>query len=161
MGVGEGKNQKLADSEAARVALAALKSEAEEKNAPTPDSQIKLRELCAKAKQPTPEWRDLGETAESSVEAPIFKVECRAMGKSAQGTGRSKQEARSAAAKIIIDALNKRSEPQSKATAPKKPKTAAKKRIGEAIASQKESAKPIEKESHHPKKKPAWQKKHL
>ena len=120
LGVGDGKNQKLADSEAARVALEALRNEAAERNAPTPDLQIKLRELCAKEKQPSPQWRDLGETPESSIEAPIFKVECRAMGKTSCGTGRSKQEARSAAAKTILDSVMEKPK--------QKPKTALQKK---------------------------------
>lgn len=167
LGVGEGKNQKLADSEAARAALEALKNEAAEKAAPTPDSQIKLRELCAKSKQPSPEWRDLGETSESSIETPVFKVECRAMGKTAEGTGRSKQEARSAAAKSILDlviekpkqkpkpAPQKKSYPKLNAPALSLPKKS------EAKAPAKTAEKPLGKEAHHPKKKPAWQKKHL
>ena len=131
-GIGEGKNQKNADSEAARITLDMLKTEDEKRCAPTPDSQIKLRELCAKGKHPSPEWRDLGETSESTVETPIFKVECRALGKSASGTGRSKQEARSAAAKSLL-----------------------------GLVSEKQKVKPLQKTSHHPKKKPSWQKKYL
>ena len=87
------------------------------------------------------------------------------MGKSAQGTGRSKQEARSAAAKIIIDALDekgkKKAAPQQKKRATPKPSVAQNEKIGEANTSPKKDQKPIKKESHQSKKKPAWQKKHL
>lgn len=170
LGTGEGKNQKLADAEAAKAALAALTKEDEDKNAPTPDMQVKLRETCAKEKLPSPEWRDLGETAESSISAPEFAIECRALGKTAVGKGRSKQEARSAAAKQILDLVMVKIKEKS----PKKPKIAQNKSYpklktqspplpdNEVKKTVKASPQKSEKkESPAPKKKPAWQKKHL
>ncbi len=167
-GIGEGKNQKLADTEAARAALEAMTAEEERKNAPTPDIQLKLRELCAKNKAPSPEWRDLGELPESTAMAPVFGVECKALGKSASGKGRSKQEARSAAAKIILDEILEKSkqkvtkEPQNKKNIYPKLKSPSKKRSEEKV----NPKPPVSKEqglktAHAPKKRPSWQKKHL
>ncbi len=171
-GIGEGKNQKIADTEAAHSALEALRSEEISKNAPTPDIQIKLRELCMKNKAPSPEWRDLGETADSTVTTPEFIIECRALGKYASGKGRSKQEARSAAAKIILEEIAAESKPKTtkqthnqkkiypklKTQSQKNPKESKEKSGREPLI------KPTQKkqqEIHAPKKKPAWQKKHL
>ncbi len=169
-GTGEGKNIKLADAEAARAALETLKKAENDKNAPTPDMQIKLRELCAKAKMPSPEWRDLGETESSTLATPEFAIECRALGKTATGKGRSKQEARSAAAKLILD--EKASESKQKIT--KQPEKAKTKSYSKLKTDKKPLVKETEKravkapaekgqkkEIHAPKKKPAWQKKHL
>lgn len=170
IGTGEGKNQKLADAEAAKSALEALMKEDEAKNAPTPDMQIKLRELCAKEKQPTPEWRDLGETENSTVSTPEFAIECRALGKTAVGKGRSKQEARSAAAKQILDSVMSKN----KQIAPKKPTLTKNKsypKLNTPVPKTTDTKAPRLKqqlpeksglkESHSPKKRPAWQKKHL
>ena len=170
LGVGEGKNQKLADAEAAKVALEALRREDEESRAPSVDFQIKLRETCAKEKKSSPEWRDLGETRDSTKETPVFEIECRALGKSAIGQGRSKQEARSAAAKVILEEFMVKNKENTK----KKPKATVKKAyprlksdsptLPEENSKKKTQASPAlpKKKSHHaPKKKPAWQKKHL
>lgn len=170
IGTGDGKNQKLADAEAAKAALDTLMKEDEAKNAPTPDMQVKLRELCAKEKQTSPEWRDLGETENSTISTPEFAIECRAIGKTAVGKGRSKQEARSAAAKQILDLVTvKNKESSSKKTMVTKKKSYPKlnttspkaKDIKPLKSSQPIPEKPKSKESHAPKKRPAWQKKHL
>lgn len=104
---GKGKNQKEADSAAAAAALSVLKSEAEKSAAPTLGVEVltKLKAFAAKHKQPSPEFRDLGE-APSSGKEPDFMVECRLMGKSATGTGKSKQDARIAAADKLLAVLN-------------------------------------------------------
>ncbi len=168
-GIGEGKNQKLADAEAAKAALEALMAEENSKNAPTPDIQVKLRELCAQKKSPSPEWRDLGECDESTAEIPVFAIECKALGKTAEGKGRSKQEARSAAAKKILEEIEeeikpklqkhkpipKKSYPKLKSNTPKLPKEEPRQKTQGV----KEKQNP--KEAHAPKKKPAWQKKYL
>ena len=168
VGEGEGKNQKLADSEAAKAALQLLMSEETEKNLPKADLQVKLREMCAKEKLPSPEWRDLGEAEGSSVETPVFAVECRAKGKCAVGKGRSKQEARSAAASAILKLLeeekktNVKMEKSTKKTYPRlktqqtKLPAPEKKQIPDLI-----NEKNTKKESPKPKKKPIWRKKHL
>ncbi len=170
-GVGEGKNQKLADTEAARAALEALVAEEESRNAPTPEIQVKLREMCAKSKAPSPQWRDLGECSESTASTPVFAIECRALGRIASGKGRSKQEARSAAAKIIIDmimaenkekAAQKPHQPVKKKGYPKlnaPAKELPKEDRGQKAHGIRSVRQP--KEAHAPKKKPAWQKKHL
>ena len=169
-GIGEGKNQKLADAEAAKAALLQLMKEDEDKNAPSVDFQIKLREKCAKEKLPSPEWRDLGETESSKIDAPEFAIECRAMGKSAVGKGRSKQEARSAAAKEILESFivkNKENQPKTKEKQKKSNLPRLKAPVKRAVmAEEKQPQKkaaptPMVKKSHAPKKKPAWQKKHL
>ncbi len=170
LGVGEGKNQKIADAEAAKAALEALVREDEESRAPSVDFQIRLRETCAKEKKSSPEWRDLGETSDSTKKTPIFEIECRALGKSAVGRGRSKQEARSAAAKAILEQFMVKNKENTK----KKPKSAVKKAYprlkADAPALPEEKSKkkaqaapalPKKKSAHAPKKKPAWQKKHL
>ena len=170
IGTGDGKNQKLADAEAAKAALEALMKEDEAKNAPTPDMQVKLRELCAKEKQTSPEWRDLGETEVSTVSTPEFAIECRALGKTAIGKGRSKQEARSAAAKQILDlVMVKNKEKTNKNPNQAQKKVYPKLKATTAPITDKEQTKPKQpmsaklsfKESHAPKKRPAWQKKHL
>ncbi len=170
VGTGEGKNQKLADAEAAKSALEALVKEDEAKNAPTPDMQVKLRELCSKEKQPSPEWHDLGETDGSTISAPEFAIECRALGKTAIGKGRSKQEARSAAAKQILNLIIvKNKEIPNKKPAATKQKSYPKLKSTATPIVEKQPSKPQKplaewpksKEHHAPKKKPAWQKKHL
>lgn len=170
IGEGEGKSQKLADAEAAKAALEALVKEDEAKNAPTPDMQVKLRELCLKESKTSPEWRDLGETDGSTVSTPEFAIECRALGKTAVGKGRSKQEARSAAAKQILDlVIVKNKEKLNKKPAQAQKKVYSKLKATSAPITEKEQSKPKQpipekikqKESHAPKKKPAWQKKHL
>ena len=104
---GKGKNQKEADSAAAATALAILKAEAVKSSTTAPGVEVltKLKEFAAKNKQPSPEFRDLGE-APTSTKEPEFMVECRLMGKSATGTGKSKQDARIAAADKLLRELN-------------------------------------------------------
>ncbi len=171
-GIGDGKNQKLADIEAAHAALESLMAEEISKNAPTPEIQIKLRELCTSKKAPSPQWRDLGECPESTVTTPVFAVECRALGKCATGKGRSKQEARSAAAKTILDEISseskqkvtnkpnnqKKNYPKLKAQSPKIAKNSSEK---DNSMPQKRTTQKRQQEIRAPKKKPAWQKKHL
>ena len=103
---GKGKNQKEADSAAAEAALEILLSEGE-KTARTSSTEVlaKLKELASKNKQPSAEFRDRGETARSTDYAPEFSVECRFMGATATGVGRSKQEARIAAAEALLSSL--------------------------------------------------------
>ncbi len=170
-GIGEGKNQKLADADAARLTLEMLQSEEMAKNAPTPDIQLKLRALCAEKKAPSPEWRDLGETEDSTTEIPVFAIECKALGITASGKGRSKQEARSAAAKRILELVHaenasktpkksvrpvqSKNYPKLKSDAPKAPKESPRPKAQEAKEPHRS------KTAHAPKRRPAWQKKHL
>ena len=112
---GKGKNQKGADSRAAEAALAILKSEADKANKPTLGVEVlaKLKAFAAANKQPSPEFRDLGESADSE-----FIIECRLMGKSAVGSGKSKQEARIASADALLNILSPKK--QKEKTLPKK-----------------------------------------
>lgn len=110
VGVGQGKNQKLADTAAAEAALSALKSESAKKvksdKAPSADGAAKsLRELASAKKLPSPEYRDLGESPESTDLRPIYVIECRFAGISASAKGFSKQEARDLSSAALLSEL--------------------------------------------------------
>lgn len=105
--VGKGKNLKIADTAAAEEALRVLQKEEERLPRHDENAPARLRSLCASKKLSSPEWRDLGETEDSSPDAPIYSVECRAMGVSAIGCGVSKSDARAAAAEMILESLAK------------------------------------------------------
>lgn len=102
---GKGKNQKLADAAAAEAALEILKNESANNTEISLESLAKLKAHAAKNKQPSPEFRDLGETPKSSVNCREFMIECRCMGVSATATAKSKQEARALAAQKVMKAL--------------------------------------------------------
>lgn len=102
---GKGKNQKIADSAAAEAALEILKKECENAKNVNINSLSELKILAMKNKQPSPEFRDLGETPTSTVSSREFEIECRCMGKSAVAVGKSKQEARALAAEKVLFAL--------------------------------------------------------
>ena len=113
---GKGKNQKIADSAAAEAALEILKKEDEKSNNVNLSSLTELKKLASQSKQPSPEFRDLGEAPTSTVSAKEFIIECRCMGVSAKAVGKSKQEARALAAKKVLTTLTKKDE-----DAPRKP----------------------------------------
>lgn len=113
---GKGKNQKIADSAAAEAALEILKKEDEKSNNVNLSSLSNLKKLASQSKQPSPEFRDLGEATTSSASSKEFVIECRCMGVSAKATAKSKQEARALAAKKVFDTLTKKDN-----DAPKKP----------------------------------------
>ena len=113
---GKGKNQKIADSAAAEAALEILKKEDEKSNNVNLSSLSDLKKLASQSKQPSPEFRDLGEAATSSASSKEFVIECRCMGASAKAIAKSKQEARALAAKKVFDTLTKKDN-----NAPKKP----------------------------------------
>lgn len=102
---GKGKNQKIADSAAAEAALEILKKECKNTKNVNISSLSELKSLAVKNKQPSPEFRDLGETPASTVSSREFMIECRCMGKSAVAMGKSKQEARALAAEKVLWAL--------------------------------------------------------
>lgn len=104
--VGRGKNLKLADSEAAQIALAALMRE-EAASRPADDSLMRLRAIAKERKGSAPEFRDLGETLGSNEHSREYAIECRALGKLAIGEGKSKSEAREAAASKILGEIEK------------------------------------------------------
>ena len=113
---GKGKNQKIADSAAAEAALEILKKEDEKSNNINLSSLTELKKLASQSKQPSPEFRDLGEAPTSTASAKEFIIECRCMGVSAKAVGKSKQEARALAAKKVLTSLTKKDE-----DAPRKP----------------------------------------
>ncbi len=108
---GKGKNQKIADSAAAEAALEILKNENLTSKEVNLESLTKLKAYAAKNKQPSPEFRDLGETPKSTPSAREFLIECRCMGKAAQATGNSKQEARALAAEKLLLVLTEKDAP--------------------------------------------------
>lgn len=161
---GSGKNLKLADAAAAEAALEVLRREAEGAAIKSSDALVRIKELAAKNKQPSPEFRDLGESPSSTVQKPEFIVECRVMGKSASGTAPSKQEARVLAAEKLLAIFAEENKPKAapkprKSGNEKKPKAPqeAKKPVAEATP---KNAKKSEK-SASPKKRPFQHKKHL
>ena len=111
-GMGEGKNQKIADAKAAEEALAALVREYQkDKNkSELTDAGLacqKLKEYAQKNKKTTPEFRDLGETENSTPRAREYAVECRFDGKITAAAAPDKREAKCKAAKKMLDLLTK------------------------------------------------------
>ena len=111
-GVGQGKNLKLADSAAAEEALKALTAELEILKVQTIAEKTalsvqKLKEYAAKEKKPTPEFRDLGETPNSTPMAREYEIECRFLGFSAKACAYGKREAKAMAAEKILQEIEK------------------------------------------------------
>ena len=123
-GVGNAKNLKLADTAAAEEALKLLTSEADMKPAAGVEVLARLKGLAASKKQPSPEFRDLGESPNSTVNEREYIIECRFMGHSASGIGKSKQDARCAAAEKILRELTPQNakHPEKKKNPPTKKK---------------------------------------
>lgn len=111
--VGKGKNLKIADSMAAEKALEILKKESQNTKNVNISSLSALKVYAMKQKQPSPEFRDLGETAASTASAREYMIECRCMGVSAVATGMSKQEARALAAESVLRTLEEKNAPAS------------------------------------------------
>ena len=108
MGVGIGKNSKIADAAAAEAALQKLKeSEGEQKSAPAPlrDGASKLRSFCARNKLGAPIFTDLGEQDGADDYAKIYEFECTVGDIKVKKSARSKSEARSAAAEAMLKLL--------------------------------------------------------
>jgi ribonuclease-3 len=124
---GVGKNQKLAEAEAAKLALEILKAEAKQPKVDAATVAQKLRELGSKNKVPSAEYRDLGETENSTINVKEYAIECRFMGKVATGTGLSKQDARAAAGLKILEEIEKEKAENAKKTLTKASKKAPKK----------------------------------
>ncbi len=100
-GRGEGKNRKIADAAAASAALERLRvEEIDRKSADNPTEA--LRTLAAELRKPAPVYEDLGESNASTVTDKEFVSSCTALGITARGTGKSKKEARAAAAREIL-----------------------------------------------------------
>lgn len=123
-GTGHGKNQKLADAEAAKAALDYLMKEEErsqikkEKDGAEGSLQ-KLKELAAKEKIPSPEFRDLGESEKSTASKKDYRIECRFRGVSATASAPEKRTARLMAAQSVLSLINQKNE--SKAAVKKAP----------------------------------------
>lgn len=100
-GRGVGKNQKEADTSAAKEALATLAKEDTNKEADT-DSMNELRALLLSRKAPSAEFHDLGEAPNSENGEHRYIVECTALGITASGLGYSKRDARAQAAKKVL-----------------------------------------------------------
>lgn len=111
---GSGKNQKIADNIAAERALEILKNESVTDKNVNITSLSALKMHAAKEKQPSPEFRDLGETAASTSRQREYMVECRCMGLSMRATAPSKQEARALAAEKLLEALLPKRQPEKK-----------------------------------------------
>ena len=155
--IGKGKNQKIADSAAAEAALAILKNEIFTSKEVSLEGLTKLKAHAAKNKQPSPEFRDLGETPKSTPSSREFMIECRCMGKSATATGNSKQEARALAAEKLFKELTVPKEP---AKMPEKKKAPASKRTTHKAQPKAKNTEKSKKASSP--KKPSYQhKKHL
>lgn len=153
---GIGKNQKLAEAEAAKLALEILMAEAKQPKVDAATVAQKLRELGSKNKVPSAEYRDLGETENSTVNVKEYAIECRFMGKVATGTGLSKQDARAAAGQKILDEIEKEKAENAKKTLTKAAKKAPKKtqkKVAEAKPDPKSADKNATKKAHQPKQK--------
>lgn len=105
--VGSGKNQKLADADAAEKALAILVAEDKRKYAPIPDTQaiVKLKEYARSHKTMMPAFRDLGETEKSTPVSREYAVMCSLGEASAIATAPDKSGARCAAAQKVLAKL--------------------------------------------------------
>ena len=155
---GVGKNQKAADSAAAEAALEILKNESESENEIKIESLATLRGYAAKNKQPSPEFRDLGESARSNANCREYIIECRFMGRSTQGVAKSKQQARALAASLMLDELTKSDREKAKAAVKSADKKNAKRKL--SLPKGTGNAKKSDK-SASPKKMPHQHKKHL
>ena len=153
---GTGKNQKLAEAEAAKLALEILRAEAKQPKVDAATVAQKLRELGSKNKVPSAEYRDLGETENSTINVKEYAIECRFMGKTALGTGLSKQDARAAAGLKILEEIEKEKAENAKKTLVKSAKKAPKKeqkKAAEAKPDPKSADKNATKKAHQPKQK--------
>lgn len=154
---GKGKNQKIADSAAAEAALEILKSENQPKKEINLESITKLKALAVKNKQPSPEFRDLGESERSTPASREFVIECRLMGKSASAMGNSKQEARAKAAEKLISIFEEENAP---AKMPKRKNQPVKQKKAAKPSVKTKNARKSDK-SASPKKQAYQHKKHL
>jgi dsRNA-specific ribonuclease len=132
-GTGVGKNQKIADTAAAQAALELLMSEETRASGSAIEALAKIKDYATKNKLPSAQFRDLGETEKSNEKVKEFAIECRFAGKSACGTGPSKQDARAKAAAAGLSAIEEESKPKTK-KAPAEKSAKAKKSGGERTA---------------------------
>lgn len=116
--VGVGKNQKLADADAAEKTLKILVSE--EKNGKFKSSQAdesaveKLMEYVRSSKLTGINFYDLGESEYSTPELPSFRVACKVGELSSEGVGMSKKSARADSAAKLLSLIKKKNEASKK-----------------------------------------------
>ena len=116
--VGIGKNQKLADADAAEKTLKMLMVEEEKKKKPAA-SDTAVEQLVAylsSAHLSGASFYDLGEAENSSPTRPTFKVSCKVGDKICEGEGASKKNARCESAAKMLSLLKKQSKTQGKKT---------------------------------------------
>ena len=101
-GRGEGKNRKIADAAAASAALERLRTEETLRRSADNPTEA-LRSLAAAKRKAAPVYEDLGESDASTVTDKEFICSCSALGITARGIGKSKKEARAAAAREILE----------------------------------------------------------
>ncbi len=121
--IGIGKNQKLADADAAEKTLKMLMAEEEKKKRPKPNDAAveELISYLSSSHLPSASFYDLGEAEDSTAASPRFKIACRVGDKTAEGTGMSKKNARCDSAGKMLSLLKKQSKTQGK---PQNKKTA-------------------------------------
>lgn len=115
-GIGEGKNQKIADTAAAEAALRRLTEEEKAGilTVVTPDAGQSactplrtLYEYAAKTHTESPAFSDLGQKESDDPAAPpIFSVKCRYASMTVTADGPSKKAAKQTAAKMLLDRLH-------------------------------------------------------
>ncbi|MBE6644740.1 MAG: hypothetical protein E7612_05100 [Ruminococcaceae bacterium] len=160
-GIGKGKNQKLADAAAAEAALSALMEEAKKKKVLQNEAKLqntlgKLKEYAQKSKKASPEFRDLGETDNSTANLREYEIECRFDGIKATGIASDKRTAKALAAERILKMIEanakceakikkarpvSNNKPKSKAPSPQKTKTVTPKKQTKRIAKRKPETK--------------------
>lgn len=109
-GVGEGKNQRAADTEAARISLEMLRAESEKKNGNVKDKvspATRLREIAASERKASPVYRDRGESDKSNEKRRVYLIECSYDGVLAVGEGESKSIAKENAILKVLDLIKK------------------------------------------------------
>ena len=125
--VGVGKNQKLADADAAAKALKVLMEEEKKKKSPEPDESTvtRLMEYISSARLPGASFYDLGEAEDSTPERPNFRVACKIGDQTCEGVGQSKKSARCDSAGKMLKLLKGKKEMRKGA-----PKKTAEKKTG-------------------------------
>ena len=114
--IGVGKNQKLADADAAEKTLKILMAENEKKRLSVPDESAveRLMEYVRSARLSGASFYDLGEAEGSTPERPSFRVACKIGEINAEGVGVSKKNARCDSAAKMLSLLKKQSAPKQK-----------------------------------------------
>ena len=105
-GVGMGKNQKIADTNAAKCALEKLRTEENPDNA-SGNAHKSLREYAQKNKLTLPEYHDLGKAPCESEDATQKIVECTFMGISVSASGKTSALARDGASAKMMEIISR------------------------------------------------------